>query len=90
MCLVRNSIANLLSLPQLESEGYHITYDALNNWFIHVIDGPLRTLCTKLVLKSGMGVCKGFSYLDMADPAHSNSVVMLQTVRENMDGLTTR
>ena len=53
-------------------------------------DGPLYTLCTKLVLKCGVGVCKGFPYLDMADPDHRNTVVMLQSVRENMAGLTDR
>ena len=90
MWLVCNGIANLLSLPQLESEGYYITYYTLTNWIIHVLDGPLCTLCTELVLKRCVGVCKGFPYLDMADPDHRNTVVMLQSVRENMAGLTDR
>ena len=37
-----------------------------------------------------MVVCKGFLYLDMADPAHSNAVMMLQTLCDNVDGLKTR
>ena len=90
MWLVRNGISNMLSLPQIESEGYRVPYDTLTNWVIHVPDGPLRNPCTKLVLKRGMGVFKGFPYLDMDDHAHSNAVVMLQTVRENMTGLTAR
>ena len=77
MWLVCNGISNLLSLPQLELEGYCITYDTLTNWVIHVPYGPLRTLRTELVLKRGVGVCKGFPYLDMADPSHINAVVML-------------
>ena len=88
--LVRKGIANLLFIPQLELEGYCITYDTLTNWVIHVPDGPLRTLRTELVLKCGVGVCKGFLYLDMSDPDHSNAVVMLQIVRENMAGLKAR
>ena len=51
-------------------------------------DEPLFTLHTKLVLNRGVGVCKVFPYLDMADPTHRNAVVMLQTERENMVGLT--
>ena len=90
MWLVYNGIANLLSLPQLEQEGYRITYDTLNNWFIHVPGGPLLALRTDLVIKRGVGVCKGFPYLNMAYPAHSNAVVMLQTVSENMAGLIDR
>ena len=88
--LVRNGIVNLLSLPPLESEGYRVTYDTVTDWVIHVPDGPLMTHGTKLVLKWGHGVCAGFPYLDMADPAHKNSVVMLKTVRANMKGLTIR
>ena len=88
--LVHNGIANLMSLPQLELEGYRITYDTLTNWVIHMPDGPLRTLRTNILLKHGVGFCKGFLYLDMADPVHSNVVVMLQTIRENMAGLADR
>ena len=83
-------IENMLSLPQLESKGYRITYDTLTNWVIHVLDGPLRTFCTKLILKRGLGVCKGFPYLYMAYPDHINAVVMLQIIRENMAGVTAR
>ena len=53
-------------------------------------DGPLCTLRTKLVLNWGVGVCKGLPYLDMADPDHSNAVVMLQTVHEKMADLAAR
>ena len=66
-----------MSLPQLELEVYRITYDTLTNWVIHVPDGTLCTLRTELVLKRGVGVCKGFPYLDMDDHAYSNVVVML-------------
>ena len=42
------------------------------------------------MLKRGVGVCKGFPYLDMADSAHINVGVMLQTVPENMASLIAR
>ena len=87
MWLVRNGIANILSLHQLESEGYRVTYDTLTYWVIHVPNGPLMTHGNKLVLKRGHGVCAGFLYPDMADPSHKDKVVMLQTVRVNMKGL---
>ena len=90
MWFVCDGIANILSLPQLESEGYHITYDTVTDWVIHVPDGPLMIHGTKLFLKQGRGVCAGFPYLDMADPANKNAVFMLQTVQANMKGLTSR
>ena len=90
MWLVRNGIVNLLSLPKLESEGYRVTYDTVTDWKIHVPDRPHLTHGTTLVLKRGSGVCKGFLYLYMADPAHKDAIVMLQTVRKNMEGLTKR
>ena len=90
MWLVRNVIVNLLSLHQLESEGYRITYDTVTDWIIHVPDGLLITHGTKLVLKRSRGVCAGFPYLDMADPDYKDTVAMLQTVRANMKGLTSR
>ena len=60
----------------------------MSDWVIYVPDGPRVTHSTKLVLKWGRGVCAGFLYLDMADPAYKDAVVMLQTVRANMKGLT--
>ena len=51
MWLVCNGLANLMFLPQLEAEGYFITYDTRTNWVIHVPDWPLFTLRTELVLK---------------------------------------
>ena len=88
MWLLRNGIANLLSFPQLESEGYCVTYDTMTDWVIHVPKGPCITHGTKLELKRGRGVCAGSPYLYMADPAHKNAVVMFQTVRANLKGLT--
>ena len=90
MRLVCKGISNLLPLPKLDLEVYRITYDTLTNWVFHVPDGPIRNLRTKFLIKHGVGVCKGFPYLDISDPANINVVVMLQTLCENMAGLTTR
>ena len=90
MWLACNGIANLISLPQLNSEGSHITYDTLTNWVIHMPGGPLCTLRTELLIKRGLGVCKGFPSLYMANPSQINVVVILKIVRENMAGLTSR
>ena len=90
MWLVRNKIANILCLPQLESEGYRVTYDSVIDWVIHLPDGTPMTHSTKLVLKRGRGLCAGFLYLDMADPDNKDAVVMLQMVHANTKGLTSR
>ena len=79
---MRNGIANLMSLPQLEADGFRITYDTKTDWVIHCPDG------TKLTLERDTGVCQGFPYLDMRK--HKEHVAMLQTVRDNMEGFTKR
>ena len=33
--LVRDGIANLIPFPQLERDGYRITYDTLTEWVVH-------------------------------------------------------
>ena len=44
MCLVRNGIANLLSVPQLERDGFVLTYDTRTTWHIHCPDGKVVAL----------------------------------------------
>ena len=67
MWLVRQGIANLLSLPQLEVDGYRATYDTDTGWKLYCPDGPDGTHVgrTVLVLKHDEGVCRGFLYLDL-------------------------
>ena len=56
--LVRNGIANILSIPQLERDGFVVEY-VKQVWTIICPNG------TRLVLKRDMGLCKAFPYLDM-------------------------
>ena len=60
--------------------------------FTTLLPVSYATLDDRLTISTwrGVRVCKGFLYLDMDDPAHSNTVVMLQKLRENMASLTAR
>ncbi len=55
MWLVRNGIANLLSVPCLEREGCEITYGTNTSWIINCPNG------IKLKFKKDTCVCEGFS-----------------------------
>ena len=94
MWLVRQGIANLLSLPQLEADGFRATYDTDTGWKLYCPDGPEGTHVggTELILKRDAGVCRGFPYLDLAEleAKASPNVAMVQTVRNNMEGFTER
>ena len=72
--------ANLLSLPQLEWDGYHVTYDTLKEWVVHAADG------TEIVFKRDKELCDRMSYIDMRKIKSGFS--MLQTVRNKFEGFT--
>ena len=59
MWLVRNGIANLLSVPCLEREGCQITYDTNASWVVRCPNG------LTLQFKKDTGVCEGFPYVDL-------------------------
>ena len=83
--LVRNGIANILSVPQLERDGFEVEY-VKRKWSIVCPNG------TVLSLKRDSGLCEGFPYLDMRD-LKSDGVAMAQmveTVRGNVEGFTKR
>jgi hypothetical protein len=83
--LVRNGIANILSIPQLERDWFVVEY--VNRvWTITCPNG------TKLVLNRDLGLCEGFPYLDVHD-IKTDGVAMAQmvaTVRENRKGFKKR
>ncbi len=56
MWLVRNGIANLLSVPCLEREGCEITYGTNTSWIMNCPNG------IKLKFKKGTGICEVFLY----------------------------
>ena len=83
--LVRHGIANLLSIPRLEKDGFRVTYDTLTTWEIHCPDEKIITL------KCDTGLCDRFLYLDMKE--HKEEIAMLQmvpTIRANFKGYTKR
>ncbi len=58
--LVCNGIANLLSLPQLEADGFTVSYHTSGNWNITTPQGKEITFLQEL-----NGVCHEFPYIDM-------------------------
>ena len=97
MWLVRNGIANLLSLPCLEEGGFRVTYYTWTSWEIHCPNG------TAFILKKDVGVCKGFPYLDITklqehtkdrentqEAVYASNVAIMQTVRGDYEGFTDR
>ena len=62
--LVRNGVANLLSLPELERLGFSITYDTLEEWFVISPKGGAH-----IIFKRDTGRCKGFPFVYLDDAA---------------------
>jgi hypothetical protein len=80
--LVRNGIANLLSLPQLEADGFTVSYHTGGNRIVMTPQGKEITFH-----REENGVCHGFPYIDMQS---TNAVVMIQTVCQQYEGFTKR
>ena len=59
MWLVCSGIANLLSLPTLERDGYVCSYKTNSLWIVECPDGTI------LKFKRDQGLCEGFPYIDM-------------------------
>ena len=80
--LVRNGIANLLSLPQLEADGFTVSYLTGGNWIVTAPQGKEITFH-----QEKNGVCRGFPYIDMQS---TDAVAMIQTIRQQYEGFTKR
>jgi hypothetical protein len=80
--LVRNGIANLLSLPQLEADGFTVSYHTGGNCIVTTPHGDEITFH-----REEDGMCRGFPYIDMQSKA---AVAMIQTVRQRYEGFTKR
>ena len=80
MWLNKNGIANLLSIPKLEQDGFVIDYNTKRNWTVTTPQGK------EIVFKKGKGLCEGMPYIDMCE--HQEGVAMLETVRKNFEGCT--
>jgi len=59
MWLVQHGIANLLSIPCLERDGYQVSYDTKTCWLVKCPNG------LTLKFKKDVGVCEGFPYIDL-------------------------
>jgi hypothetical protein len=78
--LVRNGIANLLSLPQLEADGFVVNYHTGGNWILTTPHGKEITFH-----QEEDGVCRGFPYINMQSTA---AVAMIQTICQHYQGFT--
>ena len=80
MWLVRNGIANLLSLPECERQDWRFLYDLDGDWeAIH------RVTKQHITFKRDTGICDRFPYLDLSEKDH---VGFAQTVRQRYEGFT--
>jgi hypothetical protein len=78
--LVRNGIADLLSFPQLEADGFMVSYHIGGNWIITTPQDKEITFHRK-----ENSVCRGLPYINK----HSmNTKAMNQTVRQHYEGYT--
>jgi hypothetical protein len=80
--LVCNVIANLLSLPQLEADGFTLSYHTGGNWIVMTPQGKEITFH-----REENGACCGFPYIDMQS---TDAVAMIQTICQQYEGFTKR
>jgi hypothetical protein len=77
-------IANLMSLPQLELEGYEV-YKNPHEWYAISPSGG------RIDFKLDSGVCRRMAYIDLRKPEEhffGEGLAMIQTVRSNYEGYT--
>ena len=63
MWLVESVIANLLSVPQLEADGFKVGYSN-GLWTVTTPEGHV------IPFKKDTGKCRGFPYIEMGSLAH--------------------
>mmetsp|Transcript_35164 Transcript_35164/g.35374 ORF Transcript_35164/g.35374 Transcript_35164/m.35374 type:complete len:249 (+) Transcript_35164:788-1534(+) len=80
--LNEKDIANILSIPQLEKDGYTIDCNTKKNWVVKTPSGKC------LMFKTDTGLCAGIPYLDTRE--NHEALVLIQTVRENFGKFTER
>ena len=82
MWINKKGIANLLSIPQLEDDGFRIIYDTLKEWVLITPEGKT------IVFQRDTGLCNRMPYIDMRE--HKEAFALLQTVGKNFEGFTQR
>ena len=80
--LNERGIANLLSIPQLEKDGYVIDYNSKRYWAVTTPEGKV------LLFKKDTGTCAGMPYLDICK--NHDALEMIQTVCDNFGMFTER
>lgn len=84
MWLVRNGIANILSIPQLERDGCILEYKTGGDWSLTTPQG------ISLVFKRDKGLCEGMPYISIKENQEALAMLQpsIQTVRKNYEGYT--
>jgi hypothetical protein len=82
LCLVCNDNANLLSLSQLEADGFTVSYHTGGNWIVTTPRGEEITF-----LQEENGICREFPYINMQS---MDAVAMIQTICQCYKGFTKR
>ena len=65
MWVNEGDIANLLSIPQLEKDGFRVTSDTHGEWIVHLPRGE------KFVFKRDTGTTANMPYIDVCDIAEA-------------------
>ena len=73
-------MANLLSIPCLEADGYNILYDTKKEWVVTTPKG------TRIKFKQDTGLYKGMPYIDMRQ--FKEGAIMIETVCKNFENFT--
>ena len=76
MWINRSGIVNLISIPQLEENGYHVKYNTPGYWCCNQPTGG-RNIESKL----DTGTCNKITYIDIHKS--QNSTATIQTIRNN-------
>ena len=75
MWINKNGMANLLYIPCLEQEGYHIKYYSYEEWVVKTPQGVI------IPFKRDTGVTRGMPYIGMRE--WKEGFGMIETVRKN-------
>ena len=73
-------ITNLLSIPQLEKDGYVIDYNTNRDWVVTIPEGKT------ILFHKDVSMCKGMPYLDGS--GNHDVFLMIQTFREKFSMFT--
>ena len=82
MWLNKHGIANLLSIPQLEKDGYKVNYSSDREWVVTTPEGK------DIKFKRGTDICHRMPYIDLQES--QEGMAMLKIPYNNFEGFTER